>query len=79
MNHENEPLSIVAKKGKIFNRNIYEFIDSGEVIRKSFIGFLTKIPDDYQGVEQITVGKTSFTLKGSSNRSRDITYQITLQ
>jgi hypothetical protein len=71
-----EPFTIVAKKGKIFNRNIYEFIDSGEIIRKSFVGFLTKIPDDFQGVEQINVEKTSFTLKESTKRSRDITFQI---
>lgn len=73
-----EPLAIVAKKGKIFNRNIYDFIDAGEIIQKSFIGFLAKIPNNYQGVEQIKAGKTSFIIRERAKNSRDITFQITL-
>lgn len=73
-----EPFPVVAKKGKIFDRNIYEFIDAGEVIRKSFAGFLTRIPDDYQGVEKIEVNKSAFTLREKRKKSRDITYQLNL-
>jgi hypothetical protein len=73
-----EPFPVVAKKGKIFNRNIYEFIDAGEVIRKSFAGFLAKIPDDYQGVEKIEVDKSGFTLREKRKKSRDIMYHLNL-
>jgi len=73
-----EPFPVVAKKGKIFNRNIYEFIDADEVIRKSFAGFLAKIPDDYHGVEKIEVDKSAFTLREKRKKSRDITYQLNL-
>ena len=74
-----EPFPVVAKKGKIFDRNIYEFIDADEIISKSFTCFLTKIPDDYQGVEKIEVTKSSFILKEKRKNSRDITFQINIR
>lgn len=74
--HESFP--VVARKGKIFERNIYEFIDANEVIRKSFVGFLTKIPDDYQGVRNIEVDESSIILREKRKKSRDITLQIKL-
>lgn len=70
-----EPFPIVAKKGKIFGRNIYDFIDTNEVIRKSFTGFLAKIPNDYQGVEKIEVGESSFILKEKRKKPRNIVIQ----
>lgn len=74
--HESFP--IVAKKGKIFGENIYDFIDANETIRKSFAGFLTKIPNDYQGVEKIEVDKSSLTLKEKRKKPRNIVIQKNL-
>ena len=50
-----EPFPVLAKKGKIFGQNIYDFIDAGEIISKSFTAFLAKIPEDYKGVEKIEI------------------------
>lgn len=50
-----EPLPIVAKKAKIFDRNIFDYIDADEVKEKSFIAFLAKISSDYYGVRKIEV------------------------
>jgi len=71
-----EPLPVVAKKGKIYGRNIYAFIDADEVISKSFIAFLAKIPEDYKGVEEIAVSDSLFRIKERNKVSRDITYHI---
>jgi hypothetical protein len=71
-----EPLPIVAKKGKIFGQNIYEFIDANEVINKSFTAFLAKIPADYKGVEKIEVNNSLFVIKEKNKASRDITYHM---
>jgi hypothetical protein len=71
-----EPLPVVAKKGKIFGQNIYEFIDASEVISKSFTAFLAKIPSDYKGVERIDVNNNLFVIKEKSKVSRDITYHM---
>lgn len=71
-----EPLPIVAKKGKIFGQNIYEFIDASEVLSKSFTAFLAKIPSDYKGVERIEFNNSTFVIKEKAKVSRDITYHM---
>ena len=71
-----EPFPVVAKKGKIFGQNIYDYIDAGEVITKSFAAFLAKIPSDYNGVEKIEVNNSAFTIKEKTSSSRDITYHL---
>jgi hypothetical protein len=72
--HESFP--VVAKKGKIFDRNIYAFIDASEVISKSFTAFLAKIPEDYKGVEKIEIINSLMTIKERNSISRDIVYHI---
>jgi hypothetical protein len=71
-----EPLPVVAKKGKIFDRNLYAYIDANEIIIKSFTAFLSKIPQDYNGVEKIEVSNSTFTIKEKTRPSRDITYHL---
>lgn len=71
-----EPFPVVAKKGKIFDRNIYTFIDAVEIISKSFVAFLAKIPDDYKGVDSIEVSNDVMLIKEKATVSRDITYPI---
>lgn len=71
-----EPFPVIAKKGKIFDRNIYDFIDANEVITKSFIAFITKIPENYQGVDQIEISDSLLTIKEKNSLSHNITYQI---
>jgi hypothetical protein len=72
--HESFP--ILAKKGKIFDRNIYAFIDADEVISKSYTAFLSKIPLDYKGVQEINVHNSLITIKEINNKRRDITYHL---
>ena len=71
-----EPFPIVAKKGKIFGRNIYDFIDANEVVNKSFIAFLAKIPDDYNGVEKVEINGSLLIIKEKNRSSEDIVYHI---
>jgi hypothetical protein len=71
-----EPFPVVAKKGQIFNRNIYDFIDASEVITKSFTAFLAKIPDDYKGVEKIEINNSVLSIKEKDGCSGDISYHI---
>jgi hypothetical protein len=71
-----EPFPVLAKKGKIFDINIYDFIDANEVITKSFKVFLAKIPGDYKGVDRIEINDSLIVIKGKSNDSRSIVYHI---
>ncbi len=69
-----EPFPIVAKKGKIFDQNIYDFIDAGEIISKSFTAFILPIPDDYKGVSGIEFNNSQFTIKEKCKIPRDLKY-----
>ena len=71
-----EPFPIIAKKGKIFGRNIYDFIDANEELNKSFIAFLAKIPEDYKGVEKVEIKDSFLNIKEKGRVSQDITYKI---
>lgn len=71
-----EPFPILAKKGKIFDRNIFEFIDADELINKSFICFLSKIPEDYKGVEKIQIKDSCLTIREKGMTARDIKYNL---
>jgi len=68
-----EPFPVLAKKGKIFGQNIYDFIDAGEIISKSFTAFLAKIPGDYKGVDKTEITGTTILIKEKNTISRDIT------
>ncbi len=69
-----EPFPVVAQKGKIFDRNIYDFIDAGEIISKSFTAFLFQVPIDYQGVEKMEFNDSYFRITERSENSRDLRY-----
>jgi hypothetical protein len=71
-----EPFPVIAKKGKIFDRNLYDFIDAGEIITKSYATFLTKVPEDYKGVDKIEVTSSSLIIKEKKSPSRDIMLQL---
>ncbi len=69
-----EPFPVVAKKGKIFDQNIYDFIDANEVVRKSFTAFLAKIPQNYSGVDRIEINNSFFVIKEKKGNCNDIKY-----
>ena len=71
-----EAFPVIAKKGKIFGRNIYDFIDANEVISKSFICFMAKIPTDYKGVGEIHLNDSELRIKEKSKTPREIYYPI---
>ncbi len=69
-----EPFPVVAKKGKIFGRNIYDFIDAGETISKSFSAFLCQIPGDFHGIENIEMDGSTFKIIERSNNPRSFIF-----
>jgi len=71
-----EPFPVIAEKGKIFDRNIYDFIDAGETIVKSYTAFLARIPEDYQGVSQIDIIDSEIIIREQNIPSRDIKYSM---
>lgn len=71
-----EPFPVVARKGKIFNRNLYDFIDAGETVEKRFIAFLATIPNDYKGVETIRLENSALIIGERGRSDRQIRFRL---
>jgi hypothetical protein len=50
-----QPFPILVKKGKIMDRQLFEYIDAGQTITKRYTGFLVGIPHDFSGVSSAVV------------------------
>ncbi len=57
-----EPYPTLVKKGTIFGRPIYRYIDAAEGQTRSYVGFLAKIPAHFQGVDRLTYENGTLTL-----------------
>ena len=67
---------IIAKK-EIFSRPVYEYLDAGETVEKSYTAFLTRIPADYKGVADIQFKDGTIILnEHGGDASRDIIVKI---
>jgi hypothetical protein len=53
----------LVKKGRIWDRQLFEHLDAGETTARSYTTFLFKIPGDFAGVESIKVDKGRLTLR----------------
>ena len=64
-----QPFPILVKKGRIWDRPLFEYIDSRETITKSYTAFLLKIPSDFTGVASVTVQEDQIIVReqGTSN------------
>jgi hypothetical protein len=49
-----QPFDVLVRKGTIFERPIFSYLDAGETVTKSYLAFLARIPRDYEGVERVT-------------------------
>jgi hypothetical protein len=68
-----QPFPILVKKGQIFGRSIYSYLDAGESITRSYATFLLSIPTDWHGVERVTVAKGKVTVfERGSTRKLDV-------
>jgi hypothetical protein len=63
-----QPPPILVAKGKIFGRPLFDFLDSGSEVARSYAAFLVKIPAGYQGVARLTYqgGKITLYERGST-------------
>lgn len=67
-----EPYPTLVKKGTIFDRPIYRYIDAAESQTRSYIGFLAEIPEGYQGVDDLVYENGMLTLieRGGASQLR---------
>ncbi len=48
-----QPFPVLTKKGRIFDRPLFDHLDSGETTTRSYALFLVDLPADYRGVERL--------------------------
>jgi hypothetical protein len=68
-----QPFPILVKKGRIWDRPLFAYLDAGETTARNYLTFLCKIPNDFSGVESIKVAKTHLTLRERGGSSRELT------
>ncbi len=57
-----QPFPALIRKGRIFGRPLLDFLDASESKPRSYLAFLTEVPDGYRGVAEARVSKGSVTL-----------------
>jgi hypothetical protein len=65
-----------VRKGHIFGRAIYGYLDAGETQKRSYAGFLFKIPADYKGVAKITYANGQLRLHEQGAADRTLTMNV---
>jgi hypothetical protein len=49
-----QPFPVLVKKGRIFDRPLYSYLDAGQTEARSYACFLFPIPQDFKGVARVT-------------------------
>jgi len=73
-----QPFGVLVKKARIWERPLFEHLDAGQAVTKSYLMFLCRIPEDFEGVESLeaTPGRLRLHERGRS-AARDLTVEIT--
>jgi hypothetical protein len=50
-----QPFSVLTRKREIFGRQLFEHLDSGKKTTKGYACFLAKVPEDFMGVEKLSI------------------------
>lgn len=59
-----QPYDALIAKGKIFGHPLYEYIDAGQTVVKSYTMFLAKIPAGYPGVQDVKIRNGDIVITG---------------
>lgn len=70
-----QPFPILARKGRIWDRALFEYLDAGQTVEKSYAAFLCRIPSDFSGVGSLTITKEELILQ---ERREDASRRIVL-
>ena len=64
------PFGFLVEKGRIFDRTLFDYIDAGETISRSYVAFLVEVPSDFAGVEGIEYNGTQVELREWKGKRR---------
>jgi hypothetical protein len=60
----------------LFGRNIYDFIDAGEIRTKSYTAFLARVTAGYNGVEKVEIADSVLIITEKNNPGGEIRYDL---
>jgi hypothetical protein len=66
-----QPFPVLVRKGPIFGRAIYAYLDASATEKRSYAGFLFRIPRDYRGVARITYAEGELRLYEHGRPARE--------
>jgi hypothetical protein len=51
-----QPYSTLIAKSRIFDRPLFQFLDAGQTVARTYAAFLVKLPSEYHGVADLSYG-----------------------
>lgn len=65
-----QPFPIISRHPKLLELPTFAFIDAGETQKRKYACFLLRVPDNFQGVQEVSLnsGKVVLIERGSGNR-----------
>lgn len=67
-----QPFATLTKKGRIWDRPLFEYLDAGESTTKEYAAFLAKIPAEFSGVDSVALEGARLRIKPKGAASADI-------
>jgi hypothetical protein len=71
-----QPFPVLVEKGRIFDRPLYTYLDSGQTDTRSYACFLLRIPQDYKGVAKITYASGKLSLQEYGGAGRELSLEV---
>lgn len=71
-----QPFPVLVRKGRIFDRPLYAYLDAGQTESRSYVGFLMRIPNDYRGVARITYAEHRLQLHEHGSAPRNLALEV---
>lgn len=72
-----QPFPILVKKGRMWERPLFEYLDAGETVSRSYTAFLLKIPAGFSGVDSVKLESGRIVVKERSRgKAREVTLPV---
>jgi hypothetical protein len=67
-----QPYPVLVKKGRIWERPLFEYLDAGETVARSYVGFLLRVGPEFKGVSSIQVKEGKLIVRERGEPGREI-------
>jgi hypothetical protein len=58
-----QPFAALVRQGRILDRPLYDYLDADETVARSYLCFLAKIPEDFEGIGELRFDAGSIRLR----------------